>query len=542
MTDISRQIQIIQLAARGEEVRDALVDSLNAMNDSIPASVETALNAARESGDFTGPKGDKGDTGETGAQGPKGDTGATGPQGPKGDKGDTGDEGPPGPQGEKGDDGEVGPQGEPGPQGDPGETGPQGPQGEKGDDGEPGPQGDPGPNEITSATATNLTGLLRGNGSTVEVQQMDTEPVADSDNPITSGGVAAALQNVHTVDTPDWNQNDAEQPDYIKNRPFYSEPDYSAAIASGESVRSSYSSPPYVTVDGVKYYRINSVGTPLYNASTDALILKTDKLFQATAVQGSNTYSVSGVRPEMMSFSEYYPSTGTTSQYTSACLRCGNVLFIEIRNPNSTPVNQPNAAQHYVHLFAKQITTYTVTLKRESGEIDHPIPKKYIDLSDCAPEFVDTEHVNDMAFSGQDGHLLLEYEGGYRRVTADALITFALYSRVIAELATDSQTIVGAINELYERKPDLTGLERRIAALELTAEEQAEQLETQDRRIVNLRRQVAALRALVDPDGTIIEVEENGVLNLSGSGVDVEDGVLTIDSPAVSVDGGVITI
>ena len=49
-----------------------------------------------------------------------------------------------------------------GPKGDKGEQGEQGP---KGDKGEP---GDTGPNEVTSSTATNLTGLLKGNGTNVE--------------------------------------------------------------------------------------------------------------------------------------------------------------------------------------------------------------------------------------------------------------------------------------------------------------------------------------------------------------------------------------
>lgn len=44
----------------------------------------------------TGPKGDKGETGETGPAGPKGDKGDTGAAGPKGDKGETGETGPKG--------------------------------------------------------------------------------------------------------------------------------------------------------------------------------------------------------------------------------------------------------------------------------------------------------------------------------------------------------------------------------------------------------------------------------------------------------------
>ena len=84
MADISSQIQAIQQAARGEEVRDALVSGLNAMNNSIPSSVQAAITEAIASGDFRGPQGPKGDKGDTGAAGAKGDTGATGAQGPQG--------------------------------------------------------------------------------------------------------------------------------------------------------------------------------------------------------------------------------------------------------------------------------------------------------------------------------------------------------------------------------------------------------------------------------------------------------------------------
>ncbi len=108
MADISGYIRTIELAVRGEEVRDALVGGLNAMNESIQPSVDNALKHARESGDFTGPpgeKGEKGDKGDAGEAGPQGEPGAAGPQGPqgaKGDKGDKGAAGDPGPQGPEG--------------------------------------------------------------------------------------------------------------------------------------------------------------------------------------------------------------------------------------------------------------------------------------------------------------------------------------------------------------------------------------------------------------------------------------------------------
>lgn len=54
-----------------------------------------------------------------------------------------------------------------GPKGDKGDTGAQGPAGADGQDGQDGAQGLAGPNEVSASTATNITGLIKGNGSTI---------------------------------------------------------------------------------------------------------------------------------------------------------------------------------------------------------------------------------------------------------------------------------------------------------------------------------------------------------------------------------------
>lgn len=56
-----------------------------------------------------------------------------------------------------------------GPQGPQGETGPQGAQGETG------AQGPAGPNQVTTGTATNITGLLKGDGSAVSAAVAGTD-------------------------------------------------------------------------------------------------------------------------------------------------------------------------------------------------------------------------------------------------------------------------------------------------------------------------------------------------------------------------------
>jgi hypothetical protein len=96
-----------------------------------------------------------------GPQGPAGPTGATGPQGATGPAGSPGPTGATGPQGATG---ATGPQGPPGVKGDTGDQGPAGPQGATGS---AGPAGSAGPNQVTTATTTDLTGFLRGNGSAV---------------------------------------------------------------------------------------------------------------------------------------------------------------------------------------------------------------------------------------------------------------------------------------------------------------------------------------------------------------------------------------
>lgn len=75
-------------------------------------------------------------------------------------------QGPTGAQGEQGPAGPAGPQGAPGEKGEPGE---------KGDTGATGPSG---PNTITAETTTTLTGLLKGDGTSVSAAVAGTDYVA----------------------------------------------------------------------------------------------------------------------------------------------------------------------------------------------------------------------------------------------------------------------------------------------------------------------------------------------------------------------------
>lgn len=464
MAEISRYLRQIQLAGRGEEVRDALVGGLNVMNNSIRPAVEETVTEVLSNGDYTGPKGERG------------------------------------------------------------------------------------PNEVNSTTATSLTGILCGNGSTVEAVQLDTEPVAESQNPITSGAVAAALENFHPVDTPDWNQNNSAKPDYIKNRPFYSEINYGYTIANGNISRL-MTNAPYITVDGTLYYWINSVGSPIYNGSSEPLILLQNKKFSVTVSRGTISSSLKDCYPETISTMEYYPSSGVSYNIVGSAIRCGEAVLIEVINPKSTPSNQPTASQHLVQLFAAWNTAYYVELKRESGELITQVPGKYLDLSSRAPAFQSTEYTSG-DYLQESFYLLAADSSRYYRTTIQGLIEQTVLYHLFYGFDTNGKTVFNAINELYDRlssslnsiNTKLTKLQRTQTSQSNTLREQQETILQMEERIRSLEDRVLRLEAgNVSEDGTQVTVS-GGVLDLSGENVSAEEGVLVINSDAITVTAGVLTI
>lgn len=119
--------------------------------DEIEEAVNSALAAAKESGEFDGPAGPQGETGPQGPKGDPGEPGADGKDGSPGADGYTPVKGKDYFDGEPGQPGETGPAG---PKGDTGETGPQGPAGPKGDTGETGPAGSKGADGKTPVRGT----------------------------------------------------------------------------------------------------------------------------------------------------------------------------------------------------------------------------------------------------------------------------------------------------------------------------------------------------------------------------------------------------
>ena len=139
----------------------------------------------------------KGDRGETGPAGPTGPAGKDGEPGEPGARGADGQDGPTGPAGRDGDtwfprvDADTGvlswtknTGGEPesvnikGPKGDTGAPGEQGAPGKDGAPGATGPQGPEGPNRVSTATATDITGLLKGDGAAVRQAAAGTDYIS----------------------------------------------------------------------------------------------------------------------------------------------------------------------------------------------------------------------------------------------------------------------------------------------------------------------------------------------------------------------------
>jgi len=115
-------------------------------------------------------QGPAGEDGEDGVDGTDGEDGATGPRGPAGIDGENGIDGTNGIDGEDGAEGPQGPAGEDGINGVDGAVGLQGPAGEDGTDGVDGVSG-----TINLDTASDLTGLIKGNGSMIEVAVADVD-------------------------------------------------------------------------------------------------------------------------------------------------------------------------------------------------------------------------------------------------------------------------------------------------------------------------------------------------------------------------------
>lgn len=79
---------------------------------------------------------------------------------------------------------------------------PQGERGERGLQGLQGEPGDTGPNEVTTSTATNLTGLLKGNGTSIEVAEANVDyqtPLIEGIDYASQGQVDNIQSQIYTI-------------------------------------------------------------------------------------------------------------------------------------------------------------------------------------------------------------------------------------------------------------------------------------------------------------------------------------------------------
>ncbi len=155
-------------------------------------------------GQLQGPTGEKGDKGDPGEKGDKGDPGEKGEQGAPGHDGVDGAKGAPGLDGVDGAKGDPGEKGDKGEKGDPGEKGEQGVPGRDGVDGAKGDAGAPGPNQVNTTTATNINGLLKGNGAAVAAAVAGTDYISPAGGTMTGDLIAknpvigvSAVRNIY---------------------------------------------------------------------------------------------------------------------------------------------------------------------------------------------------------------------------------------------------------------------------------------------------------------------------------------------------------
>lgn len=186
VTGLARLVALIKAALAGKADREETAAAAKtALASGVTFDDGETFQEKLDKGALTGPKGDKGEPGANGADGAPGKDGAAGPAGEAGKQGPEGPAGVQGPQGAKGDPftyedftpeqlaalkgpkGDTGAPGATGPAGPAGPTGPTGPAGKDGSPGAAGPQGPAGPNTVSTTTGTDITGLLKGNGSNV---------------------------------------------------------------------------------------------------------------------------------------------------------------------------------------------------------------------------------------------------------------------------------------------------------------------------------------------------------------------------------------
>lgn len=207
--------------------------------------------------------------------GPQGKTGPQGEIGPQGEKGEKGEKGERGLQGIPGQEGPMGPQGIPGPEGPMGPMGPMGPQGHPGPMGPPGNDGMPPEVYDPQGKQTDIFAYIDEHAANIPVQDEAPEDadlwIDTSAEGGSGGGGAVNAYTKEETDTllkettdelkeyvdenggvqPDWNQNDPEARDYVKNRTHYSTRSVQAFNAYGDYTYAPLGNVTVRAVDGI---------------------------------------------------------------------------------------------------------------------------------------------------------------------------------------------------------------------------------------------------------------------------------------------------
>ena len=367
------------------------------------------------------------------------------------------------------------------------------------------------------------------------VLTIDNQPTENSNNFITSGGVYSSLVNSGSIQVQsDWEQNDNNAVDYIKNRPFYSEPVFTDFNLDSHDYYSSFTVLPF----NLYYFLLNDVYAN--DHTQDPLIKKAGGVLTSCVPKGSSNI----ILPDNLSLNkEYKMYIGEDLIYVGEPVL--KESQIELGNTNDIKL-----------IIDNNTTSYTLGYDDEEGMSGRIIPAGttyysrnfYIYLSE---ELINKyKNLNPMLFS-----LKIKTGYTYNKISIDYLpvIHFlqnnfstipsskALYDQIDSiqqSLQTkqnqlffdnyptkDSQNIVSS-NGIYRSISSLSStitsqiniLKNSILQLENIISNQNDQINQLQQRVFILEQNNNS-----DDNNLIMFIEDNNILSIVGKSIYIDD-------------------
>ncbi len=369
----------------------------------------------------------------------------------------------------------------------------------------------------------------------------DDVPTEGSDNPVKSGGIFAAIQSADT--TPDWEENDSSGKRFIRHRPFYKYDVYAAAdpLFSGGSRECVFEAP----AGGKPLVHYLRVSEPVDDVVEDGQVVAPGVDGYACTLESGERYRVTvgdRVYDQLtgyigaLSFSQDYSSI--TPAVSGICLNDANdEISIACSNLVSTDIIPPDS-QNAVSCYTTQMVivlkrdlsgaayrqeTRTVLIEKISEAVVK-IPIEYIPTDEIASVF-DTPGMSNSLINLQD--------------------TVSRNSSGITWLQNSIPELWDAVTSLESRITALgsavTSLLSRVTALETENSGQADEIAVLENRISVLESRVTVLERYHSDSDLLVSMSGDD-LEISGAAADVDEGILVIASPFVSVQDDLLTI